>query len=311
MTAPFLRGPGSLRVDREAVRDAIGRAAQRTGADFTYLLNQAKSESGLNPFARASTSSAGGLYQFIDQSWLGVLKQHGEKHGYGWAADAIHASGGRWRVDPAARQAVFALRNDPDASALMAGEFAQDNAEGLQAALGRTPTSGDLYFAHFLGLAGAKKFLKAAAANPDAPAAAQFPREAAVNRTIFYTRSGEARSLAQVYALMARKVQGPSEIAPPSLGPSTGSRLDAPMQMASLDTSVTMTSTPLSATPPEVRLVDVPASTARQAGDGAPVSDTMMALADRNGVNVLRPNPQFATLAYLLVSSPFDTDRDA
>ena len=306
MTAPFLRGPGSLRIDRESVRDAIGRAAQRTGADFTYLLNQAKSESGLNPFAKASTSSAGGLYQFIDQSWLGVLKQHGDKHGYGWAADAIHASGGRWRVDPAARQAVFALRNDPDASALMAGEFAQDNAEGLQAALGRTPTAGDLYFAHFLGLAGAKKFLKAAAANPDAPAAAQFPREAAVNRTIFYTRSGEARSLSQVYALMARKVQGPGEIAPPS----TGSRIDAPMQMASLDRSVAMTSTPLSATPPEVRLVDVPASTARKAGESA-VSDTMMALADRNGVNVLRPNPQFAALAYLLVSSPFDTDRDA
>lgn len=307
MTAPYLRGPGALRIDRESVRDAIGRAAQRTGADFTYLLNQAKSESGLNPFAKASTSTAGGLYQFIDQSWLGVLKQHGDKHGYGWAADAIHWSGGRWRVDPAARQAVFGLRNDPDASALMAGEFAQDNAEGLQAALGRTPTAGDLYFAHFLGLAGATKFLKAAAANPDAPAAVQFPREAAANRSIFYTRAGEARSLAQVYALMARKVQGPSELAPAS----AGSRMDAPVRMANLDTSVAMTRTPLSATPPEVRLVDVPASTARQADSGATASDTMMALADRNGINLLRPNPQYAALAYLLVSSPLDTDRDA
>lgn len=305
MTASYLRGPASIATDKESVRAAIGRAAQRTGADFTYLLNQAKSESGLNPFAKASTSTAGGLYQFIDQSWLGVLKQHGQKHGYGWAADSIQWSGGRWRVDASARQAVFALRNDPDASALMAGEFAQDNAEGLRTAIGRTPTSGDLYFAHFLGLAGATRFLKTAQASPDAPAAAHFPREAAANRSIFYTRSGEARSLSQVYALMARKVQGSAEIAPAS-----GPRMEARMQMASLDSTVTMTGTALSSTPPEVRLVDVPASTARQAHDGNSLSGTMMALADRGDVNVLRPNPQYAALAYLLVSSPLDTDGD-
>ncbi|WP_380872564.1 hypothetical protein ACFB49_34890 [Sphingomonas sp. DBB INV C78] len=306
MTAPYMRGVGSIRTDKETVRAAIGRAAERTGADFTYLLNQAKSESGLNPYAKASTSSAGGLYQFIDQSWLGVLKQHGTEHGYGWAADSIQWRGGRWQVDPSARQAVFGLRNDADASALMAGEFAKDNEAGLEAALGRKPTSGDLYFAHFLGLAGAKKFLKAAQSSPDAAAASVFPREAAVNRSIFYTRSGEARSLAQVYALMAKKVNGPSEIAP------TGTRMDAPLQMAALDTSVAMTGTPLSATPPsDVRLVDLPASTAKQAPSRETTSDTMMALADRAGaVNVLRPNPQFATLAYLLVASPFDTDTD-
>lgn len=308
MTAPFLRGIGSNRTDKESVRAAIGRAAERTGANFTYLLNQAKSESGLNPLAKAATSSAGGLYQFIDQSWLGVLKQHGESHGYGWAADAIQQRGGRWQVDPAARNAVFGLRNDPEASALMAGEFAQDNAEGLQAALGRTPTSGDLYFAHFLGLAGAKKFLKAAQANPDASAAAAFPREAAVNRSIFYTRSGDARSLAQVYALMARKVDGPTEIAPTP----GGSRMDAPVQMAHFDANVARTGTPLSPMAPgDVRLIDLPASTSPRASTSEVAPDTMMALADRaHSLNVLRPNPQFAALAYMLVASPFDSEQD-
>jgi hypothetical protein len=141
-----------------AVRDAIARAAERTGVSFDYLLAQAQSESGLNPAAKAASSSAAGLYQ----SWLGVLKQHGTEHGYGWASDRINWSHGKWRIDdPTAARAIFALRKDPDASALMAGEFASDNAAGLTAALGRTPGSADLYFAHFLGLKGASRFLKA------------------------------------------------------------------------------------------------------------------------------------------------------
>ena len=126
-----------------------------------------------------------------------MLKQHGTEHGYGWAADAIHSRpGGGWRVsDPDAKAAIDALRRDPTASALMAGEYSQDNAAGLSQALGRTVNSTDLYFGHFLGLHGAKKFLSAAAANPDAPAASLFPREAAANRGIFFTKSGSARSL--------------------------------------------------------------------------------------------------------------------
>ncbi|MCX7676587.1 MAG: transglycosylase SLT domain-containing protein, partial [Alteraurantiacibacter sp.] len=56
---------------------AIARAAQATGTDFSYLLAQARIESGLNPAARARTSSASGLFQFIDQTWLATLDRHG------------------------------------------------------------------------------------------------------------------------------------------------------------------------------------------------------------------------------------------
>jgi hypothetical protein len=192
----------------DSVVDAIGRAAARTGVDFDYLYNQAKTESGLNPNARARTSSASGLYQFIDQSWLGVLKQHGAKHGLGWAADAIQHRGGRWTVAEGMRDAVFGLRDQPDASALMAAESASDNADMLGRALGRTPSAADLYFAHFLGPDGAARFLRAADANSEASAASLFPREARANRSIFYDRSGGARSLGQVYQLMAKKIGG-------------------------------------------------------------------------------------------------------
>ena len=51
------------------VQSAIARAATRTGVDFDYLLAQAKLESGLDPSAKAGTSSATGLYQFIDSTW--------------------------------------------------------------------------------------------------------------------------------------------------------------------------------------------------------------------------------------------------
>ena len=71
------------------VTNAIAMASRRTGVDFSYLLGQAKIESSLNPTARASTSSATGLYQFIDQSWLAVIDKHGSQYGLGWASDAI------------------------------------------------------------------------------------------------------------------------------------------------------------------------------------------------------------------------------
>lgn len=278
------------------MRSAIADAANRTGASFSYLFNQAKSESGLNPNAKAGNSSATGLYQFIDQSWLGVLKQHGAEHGYGWAADAIQrrTSGGFSVSDPAARQAIDALRRDPTASALMAGEYAQDNATGLSQALGRPTNSTDLYFGHFLGLHGAKKFLAAAARDPDAPAANLFPREASANRSLFYTKSGASRSFAELYSLMGAKIDGPVE-------PDT---VTAPIQMAGLAASISPTSTALSETPPsDVGLVDLPASTATQA-----TSEVMLAMNDHRAgaTNVLRPSPKNAMLAYMMVSAPFD-----
>src|SRR3546814_9619557 len=101
--------------------------------------------------ARAGTSSATGLYQFIDQSWLAVVKQHGAEHGLGWAADSISNNNGRMTVaDGATRQAILGLRNDPNVASLMAAEHASDNKAALESALGRPVTGTDLYMAHFL-----------------------------------------------------------------------------------------------------------------------------------------------------------------
>src|SRR6201986_4434766 len=105
------------------VTGAIQQAAQSTGISFDYLLATARIESNLNPGAQAPTSSAKGLYQFVDQTWLGTMKQAGAQFGYADYADAITKSpDGSYSVsDPTTRAAVLKLRNDPAASAAMAG----------------------------------------------------------------------------------------------------------------------------------------------------------------------------------------------
>lgn len=189
-----------------AVSGSIAIAAQRTGADFDYLLAQARIESSFDPAARAPTSSAAGLYQFTRQTWLETLRRHGDEHGLGWASAAIELRGGRAYVaDPAMRQTVMNLRFDPAASALMAGELAQDNAVYLQDATGQAPDATALYLAHFLGAGGAARFLSALQTDPAQSAAALFPDAAAANAGIFRS-GGRDRSLGEVRDLLAARL---------------------------------------------------------------------------------------------------------
>ena len=202
------------------VRGAIARAAQSSGVDFSYLLAQARLESSLNPNARAATSSATGLYQFTDATWLHTLRRHG---GALNAATPGFSSLGNDPLasfsDPAARQRLLAMRYDPQISATMAAHLAADNQATLTTRLGRTPDASEMYLAHFLGADGAVKFLGALAQDPSQSAAALNPKAAASNRAIFFDASGNARSLGQVMDLLrgrmanAMQADGDSEAA--------------------------------------------------------------------------------------------------
>ena len=205
---PYIGAPATAAANNGTpVRAAIARAAQATGVDFNYLLAQAKIESSLNPSAKAPTSSAAGLYQFTQGTWLQTLNRHGAEHGLGWAGDAI--SGGRL-ADPAMRAQVMALRYDPEASAMMAGELAADNRAELSTALGREPDAAELYLGHFLGIGGATTFLSALSSDPSASAAALLPQAAGANRNIFYGPQG-ARSVGDVMNLIRGRVSGAME----------------------------------------------------------------------------------------------------
>jgi hypothetical protein len=199
------------------IPEAIARAAASTGIDFAFLLQQARAESGLNPAAHARSSSASGLFQFIDSTWLAVIKQHGAAHGLGWAAAAIERAGHQLHIaDPAMRQAVLALRLDPQISSTMAAAHTADNKAGLEARLGRVVGAADLALAHFLGLGGATKFLRALVRDPAASAVGTVPQAAPGNHRIFYDRGGAARSLTEVYEHIAARFAGTAR---PALAP--------------------------------------------------------------------------------------------
>jgi Transglycosylase SLT domain len=183
------------------VTGAIRQASAATGTSFNYLLATARVESGLNPQAGASTSSARGLFQFIDQTWLGTMKQSGAELGYGrYAAAITQTASGHYQVtDPEMRKEILALRNDPTANATMAGAFTRANADVLSKKLGRAPSEGELYIAHFLGAGGAARLISLASSDPNAKATQYFPNAATANSSIFFDRStGTARTMAQV-----------------------------------------------------------------------------------------------------------------
>ena len=192
---------------RTAVTGAIRAAADATGVSFDYLLATAKVESSLNPGLTARSTSATGLFQFVDQTWLATLKQAGPALGYGNYADAIaKTAAGRYEVaDPALRREIMALRKEAAANAAMAGAFTQQNSAELAKRIGRAPSEGELYIAHFFGSHGGAKLINRAASNPGEAAAEVFPAAARANRSIFYDRQGRSRSVAGVYAELVRR----------------------------------------------------------------------------------------------------------
>ena len=200
-------------VASKSVLNSIKQASAKTGVDFAYLLDQAKAESNFNPSAKAKTSSATGLYQFIDQTWLSMVKKHGAKHGLSSFADKIEIKNGKASVDNKAdKDAILNLRNNPEIASSMAAELAKSNEAYLKHHVkGFESGSTELYFAHFLGANGAARFLNAMNQDGDQIASKVFKREAAANKNVFFDKAtGKPRTLKQVYDFFDKKFQSPN-----------------------------------------------------------------------------------------------------
>lgn len=192
----------ALQGAQSEVLTALRSASAKTGSDFDYLLATAKRESSLDSSAKSKSSSATGLFQFIDQTWLGLVKRFGEKHGLSAYAGAIETnSKGRLTVaSPEAKAAILALRQNPTLSALMAGEAASETKQSLESQLGRDVCAGELYAAHFLGQGGACQLIRLNERDPNARADLAFPDAAKANRSVFTHADGTAKTVGEVYA---------------------------------------------------------------------------------------------------------------
>jgi len=199
--------PGQNQPGIQGVTQAIKQASARTGVDFSYLLNKASQESGFDPNAKASSSSATGLFQFTSQTWLQMVKEHGSQYGLGYYASQIttDSNGVNHVNDPAMKHVILALRKDPTISAEMAGARDRDNYATLKSDVGGKIGPTELYLAHFLGAGGASDFIDAMRNNSKASAASVLPAAASANPTVFYDKSGAPRSLGQIYQHFAQK----------------------------------------------------------------------------------------------------------
>jgi hypothetical protein len=213
--AAFAPSPsvGRYSLDPQVVA-AVRNASASSGTRFDTLLASAALESGLNATAQASTSSARGLFQFTEQTWLSAVHQFGAAHGLQTDAAAIVSQHGQLTVvDPAEKQRILNLRFDPSVSANMAGAHLRDLAVNLATAIGHPPDAAETYMAHFLGSAGATQMLQAAASTPGRSAASVLPEAARANRSAFGVANGASLTAEQfVQHLRARVAQAFSDV---------------------------------------------------------------------------------------------------
>lgn len=101
-------------------------------------------ESGGNANAQNPRSSAGGLGQFIDSTWVSMVRKNRPDIARGMSNDQI-----------------IELKSDAGLAREMTTRLTEENAAGLKAS-GFEPTERNIYLAHFAGLSGAKQILGAA-----------------------------------------------------------------------------------------------------------------------------------------------------
>lgn len=194
---------GERSVPRKVV-DTIVKASDEAGVDPVYMMALADKESSFDTEAKAGTSSAQGLFQFVARTWLEMIRDYGARYGLDEEAAAVKGRGSAITVASSMRARVLNLRNDPRIAALMAAELIKRDRERIEARVGRALTTTELYLAHFLGSASAGRFLSLSSEKPDEVAGREFRSAARANRSLFTEKSGGKRRSLTVAELHGR-----------------------------------------------------------------------------------------------------------
>lgn len=157
-----------------------------SGSYFDRVIDQ---ESGGNIFSKASTSSAAGLAGFTKGTWDSVRQAHPELN----LPATVDGANGQQQMD-----------------ALKA--FTKDN-QAYLAKNGIEATGRNSYMAHFLGPAGAVKFISGMKADPGQPATNLVGGDVvAANRSVFLKPDGTPRTAAEVFMRQTARFAGPGEL---------------------------------------------------------------------------------------------------
>ncbi len=191
--------------------EIIQNASEATKISANYLLALAKQESGCRSDAKASSSSAVGMFQFVEATWLGSMHQHGATYGEAQLASNIELNeqGRPYVSQNRTRQRILAKRTDAQLSAYLAAELARANASYITSKRDRSLAPTDLYLGHFLGPRDAVKFLKELDRRPGTDAHQLLPRAAKANPYVFFEGGdiGQPRSVREVYAFFQGKIE--------------------------------------------------------------------------------------------------------
>jgi len=162
----------------------IRKAAEVVGVDVGILMALAGMESSFRPSAGVGTSSAKGLFQFLEGTWADMVRSPaGKRFGIG-LGDIM----------------------DPWANAVMGAVFIKNNIARLRQ-IGRPPSATDVYLMHLLGpnAGGGPRFFAALKVNPNQVGAALFPKQARSNPDVFFA-GGKALTLAAIYTNLSARI---------------------------------------------------------------------------------------------------------
>lgn len=181
---PTVKVPDPQGSGKAGVEPTLIAAAKLVGVDPSTLTTFAGMESGFNPNAKASTSSATGLMQFTSNTWGGMMAKYGSKYGY---------------------SAATTPPTDAKASAIMGAHLLKDMGTQIGKATGKPVGVTEAYLGHFLGGGGASSFLKNMDTNPNGIAAEGMQAAAKANQSIFYD-GNRPRTYSEIYSLLAKRL---------------------------------------------------------------------------------------------------------